>query len=77
MSTHTVAGPFDLDDSGAEIAQLESRIAKAASDSDAWRASGQQERYLASFLLMEALEVQLSAMHGRVAARIARTGDPR
>ena len=42
-----------------DIAALRDRIAKAESDRDVWRASGQEEKYLEAYFLLEALELQL------------------
>jgi hypothetical protein len=42
-----------------EIDTLRSRIAKAASERDAWRAAGPQEKYFEAYFMVEALESQL------------------
>jgi len=76
MSTEPGFGALDLNEAHAEVARLEARIAKAASDSEAWRASYQQEQYLASFVMMEALEAQLCAVHARIAAMNTGSGRP-
>jgi len=41
------------------ISELEARIAKAEADRDLWQAAGRQENYLAAYLMIEALQVQL------------------
>jgi len=38
---------------------LRSRIAKAESERDAWRAAGPQEKYVEAYFMVEALESQL------------------
>src|SRR5438132_12254795 len=59
-----------------EIAELRQRIAKAELDRDTWRTSGMQEKYLETYSLVEALELQLERMRqeglGRVAVPDAR-----
>ena len=52
-----------------DIAALEIRIAKAASERDSWRVSGMQEKYLEAYSMVEALEVQLDFL--RRTARVA------
>ncbi len=47
---------------GDEIAVLQSRIAKAESDRDTWRASGNQEKYIEGYGVVEALELQLEQL---------------
>jgi len=42
-----------------EIDALTSRIAKAASERDAWRAAGPEDKYLEAYFMVEALELQL------------------
>jgi hypothetical protein len=42
-----------------DIAAIRRRIAKAQSDSDAWRAAGLNEKYLEAYFLVQALEQQL------------------
>ena len=42
-----------------EIVVLERRIERATTDCINWRASGQEERYLETFCMVEALELQL------------------
>ena len=42
-----------------EIDALLSRIAKAESERDAWRAAGPEEKYLEAYFMVEALELQL------------------
>ena len=50
-----------------EIDATRSRIAKAESQRDTWRASGLQEKYLEAFSMVEALELQLEALLHRSA----------
>lgn len=45
-----------------EIAVLRTRIAKAESERDTWRASGRQEKYLEAHCVVEALELQLERL---------------
>jgi hypothetical protein len=45
-----------------EITAMRARIAKAESERDGWRAAGRQERYLESYLMVEALELQLERL---------------
>ena len=52
-----------------DIAALEIRIAKAASERDSWRVSGMQEKYLEAYSMVEALELQLDFL--RRTARVA------
>jgi hypothetical protein len=54
-----------------EIAVLKARIAKAESERDGWRAAGRQEKYLETYLMVEALELQLDRL------RKGRAGDAR
>jgi hypothetical protein len=42
-----------------QVDALRSRIAKAESERDAWRAAGLEEKYFESYFLVEALELQL------------------
>ena len=42
-----------------EIDALRSRVAKAESERDAWRAAGPQEKYFEAYFMVEALESQL------------------
>jgi hypothetical protein len=42
------------------IATLETRLARAESERDAWRVAGVQERYLEAYSMVEALELQLA-----------------
>ena len=42
-----------------EIDELRSRIVKAESERDAWRAAGPQEKYFEAYFMVEALELQL------------------
>jgi|RhiMetdeSRZDD1v2_1073273.scaffolds.fasta_scaffold439815_4 hypothetical protein len=42
-----------------EVDALRSRIAKAESERDAWRAAGPQEKYFEAYFMVEALESQL------------------
>ena len=58
----------------ADIDALRQRIAKAEADRDTWRASGQQEKYLEAYSMVEALETQLDQLERtrrRLAAAIA------
>ena len=43
-----------------DIDVLNRRIAKAEADRDTWRAAGVQERYLAAYVMVEALDFQLA-----------------
>lgn len=55
-----------------EIAELQSRIARAHVERDTWRSSGMQEKYLESHSMVDALEVQLDRLRQqglRVSAR--------
>lgn len=52
-----------------DIAALEIRIAKAASERDSWRVSGMQEKYLEAYSMVEALELQLDFL--RRTARVS------
>lgn len=45
-----------------EIVALRDRIAKAESDRDAWRASGNQEKYIEGYGVVEALELRLEQL---------------
>ena len=45
-----------------EIGDLRARLAKAESVRDRWRASGRQEKYLESYFMVEALELQLDRL---------------
>lgn len=38
---------------------LKERIARAKTERDTWRAAGQEEKYLAAYCTVEALELQL------------------
>jgi hypothetical protein len=51
-----------------DIAAMQVRIAKAESERDSWRVSGMQEKYLAAYSMVEALELQLDLL--RQAARL-------
>ena len=42
-----------------EIDELRSRIVKAESERDTWRAAGPQEKYFEAYFMVEALELQL------------------
>jgi len=42
-----------------DIAAYKSRIARAESQRDFWRAAGQREKYLEAYGMVEALELQL------------------
>lgn len=41
------------------IAALQGRLDKAMADCESWRASGQEEKYLETYCLIEAIEAQL------------------
>ncbi|HEU0203510.1 MAG TPA: hypothetical protein VFR86_24125 [Burkholderiaceae bacterium] len=43
-----------------DIHTLENRIARAETARDAWRAAGQEEKYLEAYFMVEALELQLN-----------------
>jgi len=45
-----------------EIIAVQGRIAKAQSESDAWRAAGRQEKYLEAYSHIAALDVQLERL---------------
>jgi hypothetical protein len=47
-----------------EIVSLKGRLEKAEADRDAWRATGDTERYLESYCLVEALQRRLDACVG-------------
>jgi hypothetical protein len=51
-----------------DIVSLQTRIAKAESARDSWRASGMQEKYLEAYSMVEAMELQLDFL--RRAARV-------
>jgi hypothetical protein len=42
-----------------DMAAFKLRIARAEKQRDIWRASGQQEKYLEAYSMVEALELQL------------------
>jgi hypothetical protein len=42
-----------------DIESLKSRIAKAESECNAWRAAGVEEKYLEAYVIVKALEMQL------------------
>ena len=42
-----------------DIQALRNRLAKAEADRETWRAAGLQDRYLAAYFAVEALELQL------------------
>lgn len=48
-----------------EIAALQERIAKATSDTDTWRSTSNQEKYMEAYCLVEALERQLEALRSQ------------
>ena len=48
-----------------DIDTLKRRIAKAESDRDTWKAAGQQEKYLAAYFLVDALDLQLTDLQKR------------
>lgn len=45
--------------SAADLDALRARIARAESERDTWRAAGDQEKYLAAYGMVEALQLQL------------------
>lgn len=45
-----------------DIGDLRVRLAKAEYDRDHWRTSGRQEKYLESYFLVDALELQLEGL---------------
>jgi len=45
-----------------DIDAIKNRIAKAESDRDTWRRAGSQEKYLAAYFMVEALELQLDEL---------------
>lgn len=42
-----------------DIDAIKHRLAKAESDRDTWQRTGEQEKFLAAYFLVEALELQL------------------
>ena len=58
-----------------EIDELRSRIVKAESERDAWRAAGRQERYLETYCTVEALKLLLGQRMREGAAAQADAGD--
>jgi hypothetical protein len=58
------------------IEAIKGRIAKAESERDTWRAAGMQEKFLAAYFALEALEIQLDdALRVEAAARSPRFVD--
>ena len=55
-----------------DIDALRKRLAKAESERDTWRAAGQEERFLAAYFAVEALEMQLDAQLRSLAAGATR-----
>ena len=45
-----------------DIASILARIAKAESDQGRWRSSGNREKYLDSYFLVETLEIELGLL---------------
>ena len=45
-----------------DIAAMQERIARAATERDTWRASGIEEKYLEACSMVEALELQLDGL---------------
>jgi hypothetical protein len=45
-----------------DIDAMNLRIAKAETERDTWRAAGMQEQYLAAYVLVEALDLQLAQL---------------
>ena len=52
-----------------DIEALRKRLAKAESERDTWRAAGPEEKYLAAYFAVEALEMQLDAQLRTLADR--------
>jgi len=62
--TLLMARPLQVGRATRDIAEVRKRIAKATLDCDTWRAAGFSEKYLESYSLMEALEVEMKALEG-------------
>ena len=56
-----------------EIAAMQERIARAATERDTWRASGMEEKYLEACSMVEALELQLDGLRQDSFARFERS----
>ncbi len=56
-----------------DIADLSARIHKAESERDGWRAKGNNERYLDSYFLAEALEVERDRLRTQRRRSLARS----
>jgi hypothetical protein len=56
-----------------EIAAMQERIARAATERDTWRASGMEEKYLEACSMVEALEFQLDGLRQDSFARFERS----
>lgn len=48
-----------------DIDAIRTRISKAESERDAWRAAGREEKYLEAYVTVEALHMQLDAQTRR------------
>lgn len=57
----------------AAIATLRKRLAQAQAERDGWHAAGNEEKYLATCSIVEALKLQL----GRLEAAASAPADPR
>jgi hypothetical protein len=53
-----------------DIAAMEERIARAATERDTWRASGMEEKYLEACSMVDALELQLDGLRRGSFARL-------
>jgi hypothetical protein len=56
-----------------EIADVRARLAKATLDRNQWRVAGRQEKYLESYFLVDALELQLDKLRLRRIESTARS----
>lgn len=45
-----------------EISQLRQHLAKVRVERDAWRAAGNQDKYMEAYFMTQALELQLDAL---------------
>lgn len=54
-----------------DLVELRARIVMAGSERDAWRAAGNQEKYLEACSLVAALELRLERMHAQGLRRLA------
>ena len=55
-----------------DIAAMQERIARAATERDTWRASGMEEKYLEACSMVDALELQLDGLRRGSFARFER-----